>query len=65
MKRAIPLIVVVLLAGPLTWMHAAPAQSLPTLADSVGIAFSVRGGKVQVKSLQAWDMSALSLSPLK
>ena len=36
----------------------------PTRVDSTGVSFFSRGGSVKVKSLEAWDMSATSLSPM-
>lgn len=37
----------------------------PTRPDSVGVSFFTRGSSATVKSLEAWDMSAISLVPLK
>ena len=34
----------------------------PTRADSVGVSFVSHGSGAKVKSLEAWDMSAISLS---
>jgi beta-fructofuranosidase len=36
----------------------------PTRADSQGVSVFARGGSIKVKSLEAWDMGATSLSPL-